>query len=81
VQRVHGEAKSGEVEWWVHKHFRGAFHRAHDSWSGTGSHPKATIIRQAFDCQPPQPGSFAAREMNELYQNIQLIIRQGGIHP
>ena len=79
-KRVHGEAKLGEVESWIHKHFRGAFHRAHASWSGTGPHPKATIIRQVFDAQPPRPGSLAAGEMMKLYRDIQLAITQGGVH-
>jgi hypothetical protein len=80
-KRVHGEAKPGEVEWWVHRHFRRAFHKAHASWSGTGPHPKAAIIRQVFDSQPLRPASMATREMVGLYENLQLNIREGGIHP
>ncbi len=41
-KRAHGDAKPGEIEWWVHRHFRGVFHQAHASWSGMARTPRPT---------------------------------------
>jgi hypothetical protein len=71
-KRAHAHPKAGEIESWLHRHFRAAYHAA----SSGGS--KSQVVREVFETATIRPTSPAVREVVSLYELMRRAIGAGG---
>lgn len=77
-RRLNAHPQPGEIEWWLHRRFRGAFHQASATRTSSGR-PKPLVIRDILDRIDFRRSSRGSGELVTLYEAIDRSLTQGGV--